>query len=75
MQGEYQIKMNIDDEIDKVIDNYIALTRANHFSENESRENLDEFTEEFSKRYIQLFFLFLRKLRISSFYMISGVTS
>ena len=50
MQGEYQIKMNIDDEIDKVIDNYIALTRGNHSSENESTENLDEFTEGFSKK-------------------------
>ena len=39
--------MNIDDEIDKVIDNYVVLTRHNQNTNIESIENLDEFTEGF----------------------------
>ena len=50
MQRDYLIKMNIDDEIDKILDNYVTFTRGNQNSDDKSRENNNEFTEEFSKK-------------------------
>src|ERR1044071_2199965 len=53
MQREYPIKMNIDDEIDEVIDSYVALTR----------ENLDEFTEGFSKKVHTVIFPVFKEIK------------
>ena len=63
IQGEYRIKMNIDDEIDKVIDNYVALTRHNQNANTESTENLDEFTEGFSKKVHTVIFPVFKEIK------------
>lgn len=63
MQREYPVKMNVDDEIDKIIGSYVALTKANHYSDNESRENLDEFTEEFSKKVHTVIFPVFKEIK------------
>ncbi|ALI36909.1 hypothetical protein NMY3_02719 [Candidatus Nitrosocosmicus oleophilus] len=63
MQREYPIKMNIDDEIDKVIDSYVASTRENQDSDDPSRENLDEFTEGFSKKVHTVIFPVFKEIK------------
>ncbi|MBA2268934.1 MAG: hypothetical protein H0W19_11475 [Nitrosopumilus sp.] len=55
--------MNIDDKIDKVIDNYVALTRGNQNSEVEYSENLDEFTEGFSKKVHTVIFPVFKEIK------------
>jgi hypothetical protein len=55
--------MNIDDEIDKVIDNYVALTRHNQNTDIESTENLDEFTEGFSKKVHTVIFPVFKEIK------------
>ena len=63
MQGEYRIKMNIDDDIDKVIDSYVALTKGNESLEKESRENIDEFIEGFSKKVHTVIFPVFKEIK------------
>jgi hypothetical protein len=66
IQVEYRIKMNIDDEIDKVINNYVALTGGNHYSEKETKENkenLDEFIEGFSKKVHTVIFPVFKEIK------------
>ena len=55
--------MNIDDEIDKVIDNYVVLTRHNQNTNIESIENLDEFTEGFSKKVHTVIFPVFKEIK------------
>ncbi|TVP41062.1 hypothetical protein [Candidatus Nitrosocosmicus arcticus] len=55
--------MNIDDKIDKVIDNYVALTRVNQNSGVENPENLDEFTEGFSKKVHTVIFPVFKEIK------------
>jgi hypothetical protein len=55
--------MNIDDEIDKVIDNYVAITRHNQNTNIESTENLDEFTEGFSKKVHTVIFPVFKEIK------------
>ena len=55
--------MNIDDEIDKVIDNYVALTKRNQNTNIESSENLDEFTEGFSKKVHTVIFPVFKEIK------------
>ena len=63
MQREYPIKMNIDDEIDKVIDSYVASTKENQDSDDTSRENLDDFTEGFSKKVHTVIFPVFKEIK------------
>jgi hypothetical protein len=55
--------MNIDDEIDKVIDNYVVLTRHNQNTNIESIENRDEFTEGFSKKVHTVIFPVFKEIK------------
>jgi hypothetical protein len=63
MQREYLSKMNIDNEIDKIIDSYAAFIKGNQYSENKSRENLDEFTEGFSRKVHTVIFPVFKEIK------------